>query len=65
MPQKDGAAIPLRYDLVGALAPDWRKGRNGMVIAGSIRASAFDPWAPTGTVGAFVLVPIGEEGTGS
>ncbi|WP_295434966.1 hypothetical protein [uncultured Thiodictyon sp.] len=49
-------SVPLLYHLVGTLSPDWRKGGSEPVIVGAIRAAAFDPRGPTGTVGAFVLV---------
>jgi hypothetical protein len=51
--------LNLKYDLVGTLSFDWRENKKDqLTITGSIRAAGFDPWAPTGAVGAFVLVPI-------
>ncbi len=52
--------IDLKYDLVATLSPDWRQAPEPLTITGSIRAAGFDPKAPTGTVGAFVLVPLGD-----
>lgn len=58
VPGPAGSTLELRYDLVGTLAPDWRQDQRSLTITGSIRASGFDPRAPSGAVGAFVLVPL-------
>lgn len=60
IPGPAGHQIDLKYDLVGTLSPDWRQGHEELTITGSIRAKSFDPRAPSGTVGAFVLAPLGD-----
>lgn len=58
IPRMSGSPITLKYDLVGTLSPKWQQDQAGLTITGAIRAASFDPKAPTGTVGAFVLVPL-------
>jgi hypothetical protein len=58
VPGPKGSAVELKYHLVGALAADWRQGQNDLLITGAIRAAGFDPRAPSGAVGAFVLIPL-------
>lgn len=58
VPNPAGGTSPLLYHLVGTLSPDWRKDGSDTLIVGAIRAAGYDPIAPTGTVGAFVLVRV-------
>jgi hypothetical protein len=50
--------VALKYHIEGIPSAGWTKGAPPISLRGLIQAQGFDPWAPTHTVGAFVLTPL-------